>query len=57
MLKYKFDLVGVQEVRWKGGATEPVEEYTFFYRKGNETFETFINHSIDPCMGRFTHWM
>jgi hypothetical protein len=23
--------VGVQEVRWEGGGTEPVGEYTFFY--------------------------
>jgi hypothetical protein len=29
--KYKLDLVGVQEVRWDGGGTEPAGEYTFFY--------------------------
>jgi hypothetical protein len=34
--KYKLDLVGVQEVRWDRGGTEPAEEYTFFYAKGNE---------------------
>jgi hypothetical protein len=34
--KYKLDLVGVQEVRWDGGGTEPAGEYTIFYRKGNE---------------------
>jgi hypothetical protein len=34
--KYKLDLVGVQEVRWEGGGTEPVRKYTFFYGKGNE---------------------
>jgi hypothetical protein len=28
--------VGVQEVRWDGGGTEPVGEYTFFYGKINE---------------------
>jgi exonuclease III len=28
--------VGVQEVRWDGGGTEPAGEYTFFYGKGNE---------------------
>jgi hypothetical protein len=28
--------MGVQEVRWEGGGTEPVGEYTFFYGKGNE---------------------
>jgi hypothetical protein len=37
--KYKLDLVAVQEVRWKGGGTEPVGEYTFFYGKGNENNE------------------
>jgi hypothetical protein len=34
--KYNLDLVGVQEVRWDGGGTEPAGEYTFFYGKGNE---------------------
>jgi hypothetical protein len=29
--KYKIDLVGVQEVIWDGGATEPAGEYTFLY--------------------------
>jgi hypothetical protein len=37
--KYKLDLVGVQEVRWKDSGTEPAGEYTFFYRKGNENRE------------------
>jgi hypothetical protein len=37
-LKIK-DLVGVQEVRWDGGGTEPAGEYTFFYGKGNENRE------------------
>jgi hypothetical protein len=31
--------VGVQQVRWEGGSTEPAGEYTFFYRKGNENLE------------------
>jgi hypothetical protein len=26
--KYKLDLVGVEEVRWDGGGTEPAGEYT-----------------------------
>jgi hypothetical protein len=39
LARYKLDLVGVQEVRWEGGGTEPVEEYTFFYEKGNENHE------------------
>jgi exonuclease III len=28
--KYKLDLVGVQEVRWDRGGTEPAGQYTFF---------------------------
>jgi hypothetical protein len=37
--RYKLDLVGVQKVRREGGGTEPTEEYTFFYGKGNENHE------------------
>jgi exonuclease III len=32
--KYKLDLVGIQEVRWGGGGTEPAADYTFFLCKG-----------------------
>jgi hypothetical protein len=39
--KYKLDLVGVQEVRWDRGGTEPAGQYTFFYGKGNK------NHELD----------
>jgi hypothetical protein len=31
LLKYRLDLVGVQEVRWEGGGYEPEGEYTFLY--------------------------
>jgi hypothetical protein len=34
--KYKLNLVGVQEVRWDGGGTEPAGKYTFFCGRGNE---------------------
>jgi hypothetical protein len=33
------DLLGVQEVRWNRGDTEPAGKYIFFYGKGNETHE------------------
>jgi exonuclease III len=39
LARYKFDSVGVQEVRWEGGGTEPAGVYTFFYGKGNENHE------------------
>jgi hypothetical protein len=29
LARCKLDLVGVQEVRWEDGDTEPVDEYTF----------------------------
>jgi hypothetical protein len=28
--KSKLDLVGVQEVRWDKGSTEPADDYTFY---------------------------
>jgi hypothetical protein len=37
--RYKLDLMGVQEIRWDRGGTEPAGEYTFFYGKGNENHE------------------
>jgi exonuclease III len=37
--KSRLDLVGVQEIRWESGGTEPAGEYTFFYGKGNENHE------------------
>jgi hypothetical protein len=34
LARYKLDLVGVQEVRWESGGTEPAGEHTFVYGKG-----------------------
>jgi hypothetical protein len=31
--------VGVKEVRWDRGGTEPAGEYKFFYGKGNEIYD------------------
>jgi hypothetical protein len=39
LARYKLDLVGVQEVRWEGGGTEPAREYTFFNGKRNDNHE------------------
>jgi hypothetical protein len=39
LVRYKLDLVEVQEVRREGGGTEPAGEYTFFYGNGNENHE------------------
>jgi hypothetical protein len=38
-------LVGVQEVRWEGGGTEPAGECTFFYGRGNENNELVKGYS------------
>jgi hypothetical protein len=39
LARYKLDLVGVQEVRWEGGGTEPAGEFTFFNVKRNDNNE------------------
>jgi hypothetical protein len=45
-IKYKLDLMGVQESRWEGGGTEPAREYIFFYRKGKENHELGIGFFV-----------
>jgi hypothetical protein len=37
--KYKFDLMGVDEVRWDKVGTEPTGDYTLFYGNGNDNTE------------------
>jgi hypothetical protein len=36
LARYKLDLVGVQEIRWEGGGTEPAREYTFSGSTGDQ---------------------
>jgi hypothetical protein len=38
-LRENTHLVGVQEVRWEGGGTEPVGEYTFSGNAGGQMGE------------------
>jgi hypothetical protein len=39
LARYKLDLVGVQEVRWEGGGSEPAGEYTFSGSAGGQMGE------------------
>jgi len=38
--KYKLDLVAEKEVRWVNVGSQPVDDYTYFYRNGN------VNHHL-----------
>jgi len=39
LVRYKLDVVGVQEVRWDRGSRVRAGDYDFFYRKGNENHQ------------------
>ena len=48
LVRYKLDLVDVQEVRWDKGGTVRAGDYNFFYGKGNENHQlgNFGFHTI-----------
>jgi hypothetical protein len=52
MKPYQQSLVGVQEVRWDRGGTEPAGEYTFFYGKGNENHMFSVHRKIISAVKR-----
>ena len=39
LVRYKLDVVGVQEVRWDKEGTARAGDYIFFYGKGNENHQ------------------
>jgi exonuclease III len=56
LTEYKLHLVGVQEVRWDKGGTEPAGDYTFFYANGNADYHLgtgfFIHKRIISAVKR-----
>lgn len=54
LAKYKFDLVGVQEVRWEKDSTELADDYTFFYGNDNRHLwiGLFIHQGIISAVKR-----
>jgi hypothetical protein len=42
LAKCKLDLVGVQELRWEKGGTEPADDYTFSYGNADHPQTLFL---------------
>jgi hypothetical protein len=40
--KCKLNLVGVHEIRWEGGGTEPAGEYTFFFMERGKKIMNWV---------------
>jgi len=39
LVRYKLDLVGVQEIRWDKWGTDKAGDYIFFFGKGNKNHQ------------------
>jgi hypothetical protein len=46
LLRYRLDLVAMQEVSWEDSGTAPARKYIFFYGKENENHELGTGFSV-----------
>jgi hypothetical protein len=51
------ELVGVQEVRWEGGGTEPAGEYTFFYGRPRRRWVDSIRIDLEEVGWGDVDWI
>jgi len=56
LARYESDLVGVQKVRWDKGGMVRAGDYSFFYGKGNENYQSgtrfFVYHRTVSAVKR-----